>query len=575
MERRLAAILAMDVVGYSGLMERDEVGTLRTLKALRQDIIDSKVAGHGGRVVKLMGDGALVEFASAVNAVRCAIAIQMALEDRSKDVPQDTRVQLRIGINIGDVIVEGDDLYGEGINLAARLESIATPGGICISAKVNDEIAGKIEQRFADAGDQQVKNIARPVRVWRWTPQAAAPAADQSPLPDKPSISVLPFTNMSGDPEQEYFADGITEDIITDLSKVSGLFVIARNSSFAYKGKSPDVRQVCRELGVRHVLEGSVRKAGRRVRITAQLIDGASGGHLWAERYDRDLEDIFAVQDEVTAQIVAALKVALTSGERSRRESRGKVDPEAYDCLVHGRACLYRFTPEALIESRALLERAVALDPGLAPAYAWLSALHSAEHANGWNKGNADHLAVAQALAEQALKVDPNEPYGYHALALARMWQRDLAGAERAAEQTLALDPNFAGAYTALGSVRDYAGRHQSAIDTLQQALRLDPQYNVALQFLGRAQFMLERYDEAEATFKRRLIGAPRSDMTRAFLASLYGHTGRHEAARDMWREVLEINPAFSVAHLHDVMPYADPDRFERFCSGLRKAGLL
>jgi len=578
MERRLAAILAADVVGYSRLMEQDEAGTLGTLKRHREEIINPKVAEHAGRTIKLMGDGALVEFASAVNAVTCAVAIQKAMSARNEGAAQDQRIQLRIGVNIGDVIVEGDDLYGDGVNISARLEAIAEPGGVCISGKVHDEIMGKIGEAFADDGEQLVKNIARPVRVWRWMPGPAAPAAAPGgslPLPDKPSIAVLPFNNMSGDPEQEYFADGITEDIITDLSKVSGLFVIARNSSFAYKAKSPDVRQVCRELGVRHALEGSVRKAGNRVRINAQLIDGTSGGHLWAERYDRNLEDIFAVQDEVTAKIVDALKVALTSSEQTRREDRGKVDPEVYDCFARARAELYKFTAEGTAQSRALLERTIALDPNFAPAYAWLSVVYSSNYVNGWNGAGPGNLTTALELGQKALDRDENEPEAHRAIALANMWLRNLDEAERAAERAIALDPNFAGAFTVLGAVRDYAGRHESAIEALQQALRLDPRYHLARQFLGRAQFFLGRYADAEATFKQRLIEVPRSDMTRAFLASLYGHTGRYDEAGRMWREIMEINPGFSVEQYTGALPYRDPAWFDHFLGGFRKAGLL
>ncbi|MBT5414725.1 MAG: tetratricopeptide repeat protein, partial [Rhodospirillaceae bacterium] len=371
-----------------------------------------------------------------------------------------------------------------------------------------------------------------------------------------------------------YFADGIAEDIITDLSKISGLMVIARNSSFSYKGHRPDIRQVCRDLGVRYVLEGSVRKAGGRVRINAQLIEGASGGHIWAERFDRDLEDIFAVQDEVTREIVAALRVALTPGEQRRREGRSKVDPEAYDLLVRARTVSYGFTADASQEARGMLERAIAIDPELAPAYAMLSLLHSLEHVNGWNGAGPGHLDRALDFARQALAVDADDPQAYHALALAQMWRGELDEAELAAERAIALDPNYAGALAALGSIRDYAGRHEGAIGPLRQALRLDPQYHVALQFLGRAQFMLGRYADAEATFRARLVQTPRSDTTRAFLASLYGLTGQIEAARRIWAELTNINPTFSVEHLLQVLPYNSQAFEERFLSGLRSAGL-
>jgi adenylate cyclase len=350
--------------------------------------------------------------------------------------------------------------------------------------------------------------------------------------------------------------------------------VIARNSSFAYKGQSPDLRQVSRELGVRYVLEGSVRKAGGRVRINAQMIDGPTGGHLWAERYDRDLEDIFAVQDEVTLNIVEALKVELTSGEQTRLEGRDKVNPEAYDHLVRARNCAYRFTADSMYECRETAERALELDPDLAQAYAMLSLVHSTEYANGWNQAGPDSLDQAKALAKKAIEVDGNEPMGHHALALSHMWMRDLEAAERTAERLLEIDPNFAGGYVALGNARDYAGAHESAIGLFEQALRLDPQYDLALQFLGRAQFGLKRYEAAEASFKRRLIHKPGSDMTRAFLASLYGHLGRLDEARQLWRELMEINPDYSVAHIRRVLPFRDPAWFDHFTEGLEKAGL-
>ncbi len=427
-QRRLSAIVAADMVGYSRLMRADQSGTLARLKALRNEVFDPLVAEFGGRIVKTTGDGFLIEFPSVVDALQSTIEIQRAMASRNVAEPEERRIEFRAGVNLGDIIVDGDDIYGDGVNVAARLEKLAEPGGICISGKVHDEVRDKLETAFADLGEQVVKNIDRAIRVWGWREDgpeprdAPAPAGEALALPDKPSIAVLPFENMSGDPEQEYFSDGIAEDIITDLSKISGLFVIARNSAFAYKGQNPDVRQVCRDLGVRYVLEGSVRKAGGRVRINAQLIDGSTGGHLWAERYDRDLEDIFAVQDEVTREIVEALEVELTAGERRRREGRGKVDPEAYDCLVRARTCLFQFSAEGLVESRAMLERAIELDRGFAPAYALLSLVHCMEYANGWNDPGPDHLTRALELAHKARESDEHEPQAYHALALTQMW---------------------------------------------------------------------------------------------------------------------------------------------------------
>ena len=328
-QRRLAAILSADVAGYSRLMGEDEAGTLAALKRHRTAVVDPEIAAHNGRIVKLMGDGALVEFASVVDAVECAVAVQQGMAKRNAGVPEDKRIAFRIGINLGDIIVEGDDIYGDGVNVAARIQEIAAPGGVCISSKVQGEVTGKVEAAFKDAGEHELKNIAKPVRVYRWTEGTEAPVSEAAPLalPDKPSIAVLPFTNMSGDPEQEYFSDGISEDIITELSRFRSLFVIARNSSFAYKGQSVNVGKIGQELGVAYVVEGSVRKAGNRVRITAQLVEAASGNHLWAERYDRDLDDIFAVQDEVTIAIVTAIEPTLGSAERETRPPQADREP--------------------------------------------------------------------------------------------------------------------------------------------------------------------------------------------------------------------------------------------------------
>lgn len=379
---------------------------------------------------------------------------------------------------------------------------------------------------------------------------------------------------MSGDPEQGYFADGITEDIITDLSKVSGLFVIARNSSFAYKGKSPDIRQVSRDLGVRYVLEGSVRRAANRIRINAQMIDGTTGGHLWAERYDRGIEDIFEVQDEVTRTIVTALKVKLTTGEEERREGRNKVDPEAYDLLVRSRQAILRFDARSSAEARSMLERAIAIDPGLAAAYASLSIIALTDYINRWNGGAFDNVSRALELAQKAIDTDDNEAHGHHALSLALCWGRRFDEAERAAQHMLKLDPNSASGHTALGSIRDFQSQFEEALPYYTRAHRLDPQFDLSLHFLGRTLLNLGRFDEAEIAFKRRLALAPRSDMTRFYLACLYGRTGRAEEARRYWHEVFEVNPSFSIDHFKRAMPYKDPTVLNRLIDGLREAGI-
>lgn len=549
--RRLAAILAADAVGYSRLMERDEKSTHTLLMARWKEVLEPLVGIHQGRVFKRTGDGVLVEFGSAVNAVECAAALQQAMAAANRDLPEDRAIVLRVGVNLGDIMVEDSDLFGDGVNVAARIEALADPGGVAISDGIHEYVHGRTDIDFVDSGYHEVKNIERPVHIWTWSPKDRAReppniAAEPPPqLPAKPSIAVLPFDNMSGDPEQGYFADGITEDIITDLSKVSGLFVIARNSSFAYKGKTPDIRKVSRELGVRYVLEGSVRRAANRIRINAQMIDGATGGHLWAERYDRGLEDIFAVQDEVTRTIVNALRVKLTAGEEERRESRGKVDPEAYDLLVRSRQAILQFNALSSMEARRMLHRVLEIDPGMAAAHASLSIIALTDFINQWNGATPDNLTQALGLAQEAIDTDGSEPQGHYTLALALSWMRRLDEAEHAAERAIELDPNSANAYTALGTIRDFQGRHEEALALYTRAHRLDPQFDLSLHFQGRALLNLGRFDEAEVAFKRRLLLAPRSDMTRFYLACLYGRTGRHEEARGYWREYWGSTRAF------------------------------
>ena len=379
-QRRLAAILSADVAGYSRLMGADEAGTLERLKALRAEVVDPVIAAHDGRIVKLMGDGALVEFASVVGAVECAVEVQRGLSERTAGEPEDQRIVFRIGVNLGDVIIDGDDIYGDGVNVAARLQEIAEPGGVCISGSVFDQVKGKVEAGFEDLGDQRVKNIAEPVRAYRWSDAIAAPArAAPLALPDKPSIAVLPFVNMSGDPEQEYFSDGITEDIITELSRFPTLFVIARNSSFHFKGKAVKVSEIGRDLGVQYVVEGSVRKVGNRVRVTAQLVEAMSGNHLWAERYDRELEDIFEVQDEVAHTVAATVSGRLDDAGAERARRRPTEDLAAYDLFLRAYQHVHRWTRADLAAARPLLEKALDLDPNIARAHAYLGFVHVAD----------------------------------------------------------------------------------------------------------------------------------------------------------------------------------------------------
>ena len=583
LRHRLAAILVADVAGYSRLMADDERGTLAALDVAR-GVFRLLIESNRGRVIDMAGDSVLAVFDSANGAVAAALTIQDALTGECMKLPEHRRMLFRIGIHLGDVIEKPDGtVYGDGVNIAARLQSLADPGGLTVSDSVKTAVRGKVSAAFEDQGEQSVKNISEPVRTSKVVP--AGKAGPRPPgsgaeiglaLPDKPSIAVLPFTNMSGDAEQEYFADGITEDIITDISQVSGLFVVARNSSFVFKGRAVDVKDVGRRLGVRHVLEGSVRKAGVKVRITAQLIDAHSGGHLWAERFDRDLEDIFAVQDEVTRKIVDVLKVRLTVPEQSRREHRGKVNPEAYDLAVRARSCLFKFTPQSVDESRVLLERALQVDDRFALAYANLATVHFQEYQNGWGRpgDEQEHLARGMELVHKALAIDPDEAIAHLTLALLSLWQRKYDDAQRAIERAIALSPNFAEAFLVLGQVLDFAGRNEQAIDAFEQAIRLDPEFGLPLHALGRAQLGMGRYAEAEQNFKRRLVLNPNSDMTRVYLAALYGIVGRPDEARPLWSELQVINPHFTVERLRRVLPYRDPTWVERIVDGLHKAGL-
>ncbi len=576
MERKLAAILAADVVGYSRLMGADEEATLEMLNAYRE-VVDGLIADHRGRIFGSAGDSVIAEFASPVEATRCAVAVQRGIEGRNAGVPEDRRMRFRIGINLGDIMVEGDNLLGDGVNIAARLEALAEPGGVCISGAVFDLVKNSLEHGFEDLGERHVKNIAQPVRVYRVRiePSADTETAPELALPDKPSIVVLPFENMSADPEQAYFSDGISEDIITDLSKISGLFVIARNSAFTYKGRAVKVQDVSRELGVRHVLEGSVRKAGNRVRITAQLIDGATGGHVWAERYDRDLTDIFAVQDEVTQKIVSALAVKLTRDEKKRIASKGTDNLEAHDYFLRGREQALRQTKDANAQARGMLARAIELDPRFVPAISFLAFAHVENYINRWSDSPDESLKLADELARRATALDDAEPMAHFALGSVHLWvkQHDQAIAE--AETAIALDPNFAMGHILLGLISNYAGEPEAALEALNKSMRLDPHYPaICFHFLAHAYFYLGRYDDAIAALKRRLIRQPESDISRVLLAAAYGHLGRNEEARAEWAEALRVNPEYSLKHKKKILPYKNPADFDRIVDGLRLAGL-
>jgi adenylate cyclase len=578
--RKLAAILAADVVGYSRLMGADEAGTLAALKRHREAIFDPAVAAHSGRIVKLMGDGVIAEFGSVVDAVSCALSVQRSNATTPDKSASQPTIVLRIGINLGDVIIEGDDIYGDGVNVAARLEPLAEPGGICVSSIVNESVGNRIDVRFQDGGEISVKNIDRPIRVWKWHPSATTSAISRSVAKPEPnvaaaSIAVLPFTNMSGDPEQEYFSDGISEDIITDLSKIGGLTVIARNSSFTYKGRSVDLRTVGRDLGVRSVLEGSIRRAGKRVRITAQLIDAATSTHLWADRYDRDLTDIFEVQDEVVEKIVGALAVTLTQGEQQRLRRHGTSNLEAYECWLKARALLTRGTRESIVEARAMYRRAIEFDHNFAAPHAGLAFAAIADHTSGWALDSAQALLEAERWARRALELNDQEPVSHMALGNVLLWRRDHKGALAEFARMIALDPNFAQGHTATGLALMYAGEPARALEPFAIAMRLDPHYpNIVLHFLAQANFSLGKYEIAAQQLLDRIARNPSTDASRMLLASCYGHLGRAEDARTVWAELLKVNPDFSLMQRARVLPYKNPDDFQRILEGLAKAGL-
>ncbi len=658
-ERKLAAILSADVKGYSRLMGEDEEATLHTLTTHRK-VMDPLIEQHRGRIVGTAGDSVLAEFASIVEAVQGAVVIQTTLKAENANLPPERKMEFRIGINLGDVMVESEQIYGDGVNIAARLESLADPGGICISGTVYDQIKNKLALRYEDLGEQMVKNIAEPVRVLRvvmdetaailakqfvlrqarpepsrraqhkrleeepavgvglalpkvrrvgiarlsWpvvtlvgvlliagtiftvrylsrpslSPQSSALVTQEAqpafPLPDKPSIVVLPFVNMSEDPKQEYFSDGLTEDLTSALSKISSLFVIARNSAFTYKGKAVKVQDVSKEMGVRYVLAGSVRRADNQVRITAQLIDATTGGHLWSERYDRPLQEIFALQDDVVRKIVTTLKLQLTLQEQGILVRKTTDNLAAYDYYLRGLESLNRQTQEANAQARQMFEKALELDPQYAEAYAFLGWTYLRE----WGfQRSQDSQALEQtfALAQKAVALDDSLPMAHRLLGFAYQWkkQHDQAIAEE--ERAIALDPNDADSYAWLGATLDFAGRPEEVMGLIEKAMRLNPHYPLLYVFiLGHSYHLMGRYEEAIAAYKKALTRNPNLSPAHQFLATIYSRLGREEEARAEVTEVLRISPNFSLEVWRQRVPFKDPAELERYLDGLRKAGL-
>ncbi|TIM24375.1 MAG: adenylate/guanylate cyclase domain-containing protein, partial [Mesorhizobium sp.] len=565
----------------------DEDRTLARLRALRSDLIDPTIAVHNGRVIKRTGDGALVEFRSVVDAVRCAIEVQNGMVERNAGVAQDRRIEFRIGIHLGDVVEESDgDLMGDGVNIASRLEGVAAPGAICLSEDAYRQVKARLDLSVSDLGSTQLKNIAEPIRVYSLrvgTAVAKATANSESVTsrpamasPPRLSIAVLPFANMSGDVEQEYFADGISEDIITALSKLPQLFVIARNSSFTFKGKNVHVQEVGRNLGVCYVLEGSVRRSGNRVRITAQLIDAASGGHLWAERFDRDLTDIFAVQDDVTQQIVGALALNLTEGDRQRLASEHTGNVEAYDYFLRGRELWHRLTKETNVAARDILQRAIELDPNFASAHAFLALTHGLDYLNRWSPSPPTSREQAEELATRAVALDERDPSAHWALSIIELYSRRHDVAISEAQRAIDLNPNFAEGHVCLGEALYYSGRADEARTYFDRAKVLNPYFpDVLLHFQALASFQLGRYEQAVGLLKERLTRNPVTDVSRALLAASYGHLGRFDEARAAWQEVLRVNPEYSLEYRRKVLPYKNPEDFELVVEGLRTAGLV
>ncbi|WP_158814184.1 adenylate/guanylate cyclase domain-containing protein [Methylocapsa sp. S129] len=587
--RKLVAILAADVVGYSRLAGADEDRTLARFRALRSDLIDPTFAVHRGRVVKRMGDGFLVEFRSVVDAVRCAIELQNAMVERNAGVPEDRRIVFRIGIHLGDVVEESDgDLMGDGVNIAARLEGIAKPGAICLSEDAYRQVRARLDLAITDLGHTQLKNIIEPVRIYSVEvgvpaqaksappPKPAAPEKPAPPpVPPRLSIAVLAFNNMSGDAEQEYFSDGISEDIITDLSKLSNLHVVARNSSFVYKKAAVSIPEVAKALGVRYVLEGSVRKAGNRVRVTAQLIDSTDGGHVWASRFDRELTDIFAIQDELTKEIVSALKCKLTMGELGRLAPRRSVNVEAYELFLRGREQALTATRSGTIGARRLLERAIAIDPNYAAAHAVIAMSHMLDYANGFSADPEQSLRIGRDMAEQAVRMDEEEPLAHLALCVAYMWSKELDKAQAEVARSLALSPNSADGLRMTAHIKIFAGDPASALEDLDVYMQRDPHYpDMALQLVADARFALGQYEQAVEAIERRLARNPQSETAYALLASCYGHLGRPEECQKAWQQAVRINPTFSMERRRRVLPFRRPEDFERRVEGLRMGGV-
>jgi adenylate cyclase len=581
-ERRLAAILAADVAGYSRLMGADEEGTLAALRAIRRELGDPKIAEHRGRIVKTTGDGLLVEFASVVDAVRCAVELQREMIARNAATPAERRIEFRMGINVGDIIIEDGDIFGDGVNIAARLEALAEPGGICLSAAAHEQVRDRLDLAFDDLGEQQVKNIARLVRTYRVAlgapSRAAPPAGAPLPLPDKPSLAVLPFQNITGDAEQEYFVDGMVEEITTAIARLPWLFVIARNSAFTYKGKPVDVKQVARELGVHYVLEGSVRKAGNRVRITGQLIDTTTGAHIWADRFDGALDDIFELQDQVASSVAGAIEPKLRQSEIDRASRKPAANLTAYDLYLRALAQSYRFTAEGFAEAVALARQALAIDPSYARAAALVGWCRGQQRAHGWGALSEEDIGEACRLARQALEAARHdaETIWQAAYTLFRL-VGEAAIAAAALDRALALNPNAARAWLVRGHIHALRNQPEAAIEAIERARRLSPfdpfaffyDYNIAVAHLA-----ARRFEQAIEWADRALNDQPRLVIAMRLKVVALAHLGNLDAARAELSRVLAIDPKLTIACFREYAHHMAPVVLELDVAGLRLAGL-
>jgi adenylate cyclase len=571
LQRRLAAILAADVVGYSRLMELDEVGTLGALKARRKDIVSPLVAKHQGRVFKVTGDGIMVEFGSAVNAVQCAIDLQQAMAAAAAGQPEDRRIVLRIGINLGDVVVERGDLYGDGVNIAARLETAADPGGIYISGTAYDQVRNKFETAFEELGEQSLKNIGAPVRVYRVSGLARLPIAGGAVPSSKPSIAVLPFVSMSGDVEQQYFGDGITEDIITELARFRNLHVLARNTSFRYRGQDVDVQRVGRELGVQYIVEGSVRRLGDRIRITAQLIDTATGHHVWADRFDRNQEELFAVQDQVVKTIAATLVGRMQAAATERAQRKAPASLAAYELVLKGDALpLYR--PGSAEEARKLFEQAIALDPGYAKAYSLLANLEMTDWYRDFN-ASPELLDRAFALAQKAVQIDPNDPHSQVAVARLHQTRGAFARAEYHYAKARELNPNSALLMAGFGDLNITLGEPEKALEYFREARALDPFFEPSWLWpiTGLAHFMARQYEEAITAMER---ATEPPYWAHLYMAASHAMLGNAERARHHAALTLRLRPDFSISRCIERQPLRRERDRDHVLEAFRKAGL-